>query len=475
MDDSSDSVDVVVVGAGPAGLVAGIVLGRYGIDVAVVDKRPQGSTLSRALVISTRCMEILRSWGLESDVRTGAADVVPRAWVTQSLASREGVEMPLGYPTSDEAAAVSPTAPAWAPQDHLEPLLRMYLTAMASARLWFGLQLEEFHQDDDGVTLTVRSPDSRRRLITARYVIGADGAHSTIRGAMGVAMDGPDDLAEFHRIEFQAPLAELVGDRRFGLYVITNPDAAGVMAARGCGDRWGFAREWRPTQPRMVDAGDIELVDLLARAIGAPIPVVLENRSAFSFAAQIAERYRIGRVFLVGDAAHQMTPRGGTGMNTAIQDAYDLGWRLAWVLRGWATDRLLDAYEAVRRPVGLHNVDRAGQPDGARRDAEDALPWDLNGRVAHRWITDDQGAVSTLDLVAEGFTLFAGAEDPRWATADLNTRAPLRVHSFNEIDASAIDVPIVGARLFGPDAREIAAWATYDEFLQAPRAAHWLT
>src|SRR6516225_9696020 len=188
MDDSSDSVDVVVVGAGPAGLVAGIVLGRYGIDVAVVDKRPQGSTLSRALVISTRCMEILRSWGLESDVRTGAADVVPRAWVTQSLASREGVEMPLGYPTSDEAAAVSPTAPAWAPQDHLEPLLRMYLTAMASARLWFGLQLEEFHQDDDGVTLTVRSPDSRRRLITARYVIGADGAHSTIRGAMGVAM-----------------------------------------------------------------------------------------------------------------------------------------------------------------------------------------------------------------------------------------------------------------------------------------------
>jgi len=109
MADPSDSVDVVVVGAGPAGLVAGIVLARYGIDVAILEKRAEGSTLSRALVISTRCMEILRSWGLEPAVRAGAADVVPRAWVTPSLASGEGVEMPLGYPTDDDAAAVSPT------------------------------------------------------------------------------------------------------------------------------------------------------------------------------------------------------------------------------------------------------------------------------------------------------------------------------------------------------------------------------
>jgi len=474
MEDSSDSVDVVVVGAGPAGLVAGIVLGRYGINVAIVDKRPQGSTLSRALVISTRCMEIFRSWGLESDVRTGAADVVPRAWVTQSLASHEGMEMPLGYPIADAAAAVSPTSPAWAPQDHLEPLLRMYLSGLASAQLRFGVQLEQVHQDDDGVTLTVQSPESDRRHITAQYVIGADGAHSTTRAAMSVAMDGPDDLAEFHRIEFQAPLSELLGDRRFGLYVITNPDAAGVMASRGQGDRWGFAREWRPNEPRMVDTDDVELVDLLTRAIGAPVPVVLEDRSAFSFAAQIAERYRVGRVFLVGDAAHRMTPRGGTGMNTAIQDAYDLGWRLAWVIRGWATAGLLDLYEAVRRPVGLHNVERAGQPDGARRDAEDALPWDLNSRVAHRWITDNQGVVSTLDLITEGFTLLAGPEDPRWTTADLNTRAPLRIYSCNHDDAAAIDVTVAGARLFGPDAREIAAWANYDDFLHARRVARWL-
>src|SRR5215510_3997478 len=143
MEDWSDSVEVVVVGAGPAGLVAGIVLGSYGINVTVLEKRQHGSTLSRATVISTRCMEILRSWGLEPDVRAGASDVVPRAWITPSLLSGEGVEMSLGYPTADEAAAVSPTSPAWAPQDHLEPILRAYLSELPSARLWFGAQLDD--------------------------------------------------------------------------------------------------------------------------------------------------------------------------------------------------------------------------------------------------------------------------------------------------------------------------------------------
>jgi putative polyketide hydroxylase len=470
-----DSVDVVVVGAGPAGLVAGIVLGSYGVDVAVVEKRPLGSTLSRALVISTRCMELLRSWDLETDVRAGAADVVPRAWVTQSLASVEGLEMPLGYPTVEEAAALSPTGPAWAPQDHLEPLLRTYLSDLPTARLWSGMQLEGLQQGDDGITADLRSLASERRQIRARYLIGADGAHSATRAAIGVAMDGPDDLAEFHRIEFQAPLASLLGDRRFGLYVITNPSAGGVMAPRGRGDRWGFSREWRPNDDRMVDADEAEIVDLLTRAIGTPTPLMLEGRSAFAFAAQIAEQYRVGRVFLVGDAAHRMTPRGGTGMNTAIQDAYDLAWRLAWVLRGWATSELLDAYEAVRRPVGLHNIERAGQPDGARRDAEDALPWDLNSRVTHRWIKNNDGVRSTLDLITKGLTLFAGPDEPRWTNSGLNTRAPVRAYAFDREDASALSIPLTGALLLGPDAREINAWDDYDHLLREPLTAPWST
>jgi 2-polyprenyl-6-methoxyphenol hydroxylase-like FAD-dependent oxidoreductase len=100
----------------------------------------------------------------------------------------------------------------------------------------------------------------------------------------------------------------------------------------------------------------------------------MERVGRFSFAAQIAARYRDQRVVLVGDAAHRVTPRGGTGMNTAIHDGFDLAWKLGWVLRGWAAPGLLDSYQTGRRPVGLHNTARSADPDGSRRDVVDGRP-----------------------------------------------------------------------------------------------------
>jgi putative polyketide hydroxylase len=475
MERAATVTSVLIVGAGPAGLVAGVALGRCGVDVLVVDKREVGSTLSRALVISTRSMEIIRSWGLEAQVRAGAADVESRAWVTRSLSAAEGTEMPLGYPSAVEAAEVSPTCPAWAPQDHLEPLLADLLRSAPSADLQMGAELERLEQDDDGVHAWLRRASGGVERVDARYVIGADGAHSATRAQIGIAMDGPDDLAEFHRVEFTASLAEIVGERRYGLYVITHPDAGGVLAPRGRGDRWGFSREWTPGQPRLVDATEDHLVELIATATGVDgLRPQIERLSAFSFAAQLAQRYRERRVFLVGDAAHRMTPRGGTGMNTAIHDAYDLGWRLAWVLRGWADTALLDSYEEVRRPVGAHNVQRAGQPDGARRDAEDGLEWDLNGRVPHRWVTTQQGAVSTLDLVTDGLTLFAGPHQPRWRhTDELKTRAPITAHVFDPVDAEALEIPLLGAMLVGPDSRALTSWRDFNDLHAQPLIAPW--
>jgi putative polyketide hydroxylase len=112
-----------------------------------------------------------------------------------------------------------------------------------------------------------------------------------------------------------------------------------------------------------------------------------------------------------------MTPRGGTGMNTAIQDSFDLGWKLAWVLRGWAPPSLLDTYETERRPVALHNVTCASEPAGARASTGEALPWDLNGRLAHHWIRTPGRPISTLDLIGDGLTVLAGPGDPRWTGA----------------------------------------------------------
>ena len=157
----------------------------------------------------------------------------------------------------------------------------------------------------------------------------------------------------------------------------------------------------------------------------------------------MAGRYGDGRCFLAGDAAHRMTPRGGTGMNTAIQDSFDLGWKLAWVLRGWACPALLDSYERERRPVAAHNVNRASQPGGARRDTDQALPWDLGGRLPHHWTLAAGGEVSTIDLIGDGLTILAGPADPRWSGAPgpFTTGTPVIVHMLDAPAASALGLP----------------------------------
>jgi hypothetical protein len=149
-------------------------------------------------------------------------------------------------------------------------------------------------------------------------------------------------------------------------------------------------------------------------------------------------------------------------MNTGIQDAFDLGWKLGWVLRGWAQPELLDSYETERRPVGLHNVQRSAEPDGARQEASEALAWDLNGRIAHHWLQRGNRTVSTLDLLGEGLTLVARANEPGWtdAASMLGTRAPVLTHLLDEPIARSLGRPPQGALLLRPDGRRLVEWPT---------------
>jgi putative polyketide hydroxylase len=210
------------------------------------------------------------------------------------------------------------------------------------------------------------------------------------------------------------------------------------------------------------------LIARIRAGTGVPdLPVRIERIGTFTFAAQVATRYREGSVFLVGDAAHRTTPRGGTGMNTAIQDGLDLGWRMAWVVRGWADPDLLDRYESLRRPIGERNTARSASVE-PRDNSLDYLD-DLAGRIAHVWVCQGDRVVSTLDLVGDGLTLMTGPAASAWSQAgvDLDARVPVAVHGIDADAAAELGIGADGAVLVGPDAIPIASWQAFDESLLA--------
>ena len=244
-----------------------------------------------------------------------------------------------------------------------------------------------------------------------------------------------------------------------------------MLVPNGAGDRWLYGRQWTPGRERLADYTDERLAGLIRTAAGVPgLPVNVVAKGAFSFAAQVAGRYREGRVFLVGDAAQRMTPRGGMGMNTAVAEGHDLGWKLAWVHRGWAGPDLLDTYEAEWRPIGARRTARSAQ-EGPERDGPAALAEDLNDRLPHAWLATTNGHPrSTLDLLGPGLTLLSGPTGAAWsgAAATLDPRFPLDVHPLDPAAAQVVGVGSGGALLARPDAQVITCWPTLPP---DPRAA----
>jgi putative polyketide hydroxylase len=302
---------------------------------------------------------------------------------------------------------------------------------------------------DDGVEALVWDGD-RIRVVSARYVIGADGAHSVVRSALGIEMDGPGAVdTPSVSAAFTAPLWDLVGEPRYGLYPIVHPEVSSVFVPSGRGDDWVFG----VAVDLMERQDEAEMTRLIRIAAGVPdLEPRIHRITTFSFAAEIADRFAERSGFLIGDAAHRVTPRGGTAMNTAIADGHDLGWKLGWVLNGWGGEDLLDTYEAERRPVASHNLERSVDERGSYRDTIDEIHVDLGGRIAHLWVETENGRISTLDLVGDGLTLFTAqdTEPPPEASASADGSAPVTVRRLPAVTARALGIAPGGWLLVRP-------------------------
>lgn len=441
--------DVLVVGAGPAGLATAVAAAGGGARVLVVERRSTTSTIPRATGVSARSMEIVRSWGLTDAVLAGAVDCEPRIAVARTLLDPEQESVDPGFPSRSEALRASPAFPVLCPQDHIEPVLVDEIRRRGG-QVRFDAGVVDLDVGPAGVT--ARLADGA--VVRARHVVGADGPRSTVRAAAGIGLDELGVLGEWVQVLFRAELTERLDGPPHVLWSITHPDAAGVLLPVG-GGRWCYARQWWPDRGEQpADHTPARWTALIRTATGIPdLEPELLGTQTFTMAASVAYRMRRGPAFLVGDAAHRMTPVGGAGLNTALHDGHELGWRLAWVARGWAGDELLDAFADEREPVGraraLRSL-RAGEPDALDGLAGDmgvtyrssviaddgAAPAEGHHRTArpgerapHAWVREDGVRRSVLDLLGPGFTLVAGPGCGVWRAEAAFCPVPVTVLS----------------------------------------------
>lgn len=350
---------VLIVGGGPVGLLGARLLGRRGVSAVVAEKHLERLEAPKAHALNPRSLEICAAAGLPM------AQLLARATPTEDgryVRMVENLAKPdigvIAYERQDEAVReVTPYPLINIEQPRFEEILEASLQTLAPVDYRRGLEWMSAIQVSDAVISTLKDRRTGETLtLRSRYLIACDGAGSSVRDSVGIAMDGPDALGAFMMIHFEANLRPRLAERPAILYFLFGPGPNGVLIAYDIEKTWVLMHPVAPDVP--VAAFDVAACRAaVERAVGGPLDdLTIKGVRAWKMSAQVARRYREGQVFLAGDAGHRFPPTGGLGLNTGVGDIDNLAWKIAAIEAGWAGPDLLDTYERERRLIAQTNM-----------------------------------------------------------------------------------------------------------------------
>ncbi|RAN90022.1 FAD-binding monooxygenase [Bacillus sp. SRB_28] len=472
----SKHVPVLIVGGGLSGLSSALFLGKQNIEYLLIERHPSTAIHPKAGGITFRTMELFRELGLEKGIRLAgkALENCHGRIAVETIAEVKHEELEqiraAQYENNEKLVRkveeISPSKQTACYQITLEEMMLQYAQKLGG-NLSFYHELVSYEQNENGVIAMIQNRDTKEEsTIYCDYVIAADGAKSKIREELGILTEGRGTIGGYYmNIYFEADLSGFIKGDAFGFTMIRHPEVLGALIPVDNVRKWIYHVAYDPIQGERPEDFTLERCkQIIQTAIGSmDIKPEIVSVLPWEASESTAVKFQDNRIFLVGDSAHIMPPTGGFGSNTGIQDAHNLAWKLAAVIKGKANPKLLETYHDERYPVAklttdhassilfraanreegnLSNMDSLAVTAGYQYCSEAIIDEcntphrmnivDLNGRpgtrAPHFWGTYEGKEVSILDLFGSNFVLLTGAEPSTWTEAARDVSSKLGVN-----------------------------------------------